>query len=148
MSKGCSDEFISNFSIDNWASTIIEAIRFCIDSKTTNIDKVLVIGHSEGGQVAAYIAARMNLITHIALLSSTGINQINDLHYNSSFENISDSIRKIKENPISHEQIWGHPIKRWSSFLSTSTLDELIKTNAKIHITHGTSDKSVPVGQC
>jgi dipeptidyl aminopeptidase/acylaminoacyl peptidase len=52
----------------------------------------------------------------------------------------------IQADPTSTEKFaWGHPYRRWSSFLATSTQEELLKSRAKIFMAAGTEDASVPI---
>ena len=50
-------------------------------------------------------------------------------------------------DPDSADKLWlGHPHRRWSSFLKTSTVEGLSASRAAVFAAHGVLDRSVPVG--
>src|SRR5262249_337624 len=53
---------------------------------------------------------------------------------------------QIQADPDSTTKFFmGHPYRRWSSFLKTSVLAELLQTKAKIYLAQGTLDQAVTV---
>ena len=117
---------------------------------------LLVIGHSEGGMCGAALARVEPAITHLALLASTGLNQLHELTIRERIErnkqlegqaqeSVAETWQRILQNPNSVEDFaWGHPYRRWTSFLSTSTVDELRGWRGKIYAAHGALDEVVP----
>src|SRR5262249_40591341 len=101
------------------------------------------------------------LATHVAVLSSSGPTQLFDLLALASQAKKSDSaagdaderVKKIHDgwaavlaDPDNADKLWlGHPHRRWSSFLKTSTLEGLLASRASVFAAHGTADKAVPV---
>src|SRR5262249_5784434 len=109
-------------------------------------ERMLVIGHSEGGIVAARLAVRFNGITHVALFGSSGPTQLFDLLENERDAAFVERLRDIHRHPNSCSRFaWGHPYRRWSSFLTTSVMEEAIRSRAKFRLVHGVSDVVVPV---
>jgi pimeloyl-ACP methyl ester carboxylesterase len=120
---------------------------------------VLVVGHSEGGIVAAKLAAECDWITHVAVLAGGGPTQLFDLillaRAGTFFRRISDDAdarvdyvleewKKILARPDDADRLFfGHPCRRWSSFLRTSTLEQLLRTRARIYVAQGTEDRAV-----
>jgi dienelactone hydrolase len=50
----------------------------------------------------------------------------------------------IQADPDSAEKLFfGHPYRRWSSFLATSTLEQLLRAPARIYVAQGTEDRAV-----
>jgi pimeloyl-ACP methyl ester carboxylesterase len=149
----CSKQFLEEHTLDRWSSAIDAAIKKVRASVAIHPSGMLLIGHSEGGIVAARLAASDPSTTHIALVASNGPTQLFDLAWKarqrqeantrqSSMvgadpEEIYAIFQRIQADPHSIEKFaWGHPFRRWSSFLSTSTLDELLKSRTSVFMAH------------
>src|SRR5581483_1659123 len=51
---------------------------------------------------------------------------------------------RVLADPDNPEKLWlGHPYRRWTSFLKTSTLEGLLGTKARVFVAQGTADKAV-----
>lgn len=122
------------------------------DSKTP----VILIGASEGGDVAAAVAARSKNITCVILLGSGGgwtqeeefrhFIRARGEHLGLKTEReLDEQITRIKAAPLSDEEWAGHPYRRWSSFLFARAADELLKVDCPILLVQGTADESVPI---
>lgn len=150
---GCTRSFLSEHTLERWAAAIMAAIEAAMRLyKNGHGSGVLVIGSSEGGITAAAVAARLRAVTHVALMASSGPTQLFDLALRArasdpaGAEEIYRTYREIVSDPDSIDRsVWGHPFRRWSSFLRASTLDELLKSNASVYLVHGVKDKVVPV---
>jgi pimeloyl-ACP methyl ester carboxylesterase len=161
VAHGCSQTFLEEHTLDRWA----EAVNACLSAARTLANtsrrKLLIIGHSEGGQIAARVAATNPKVSHVALLSSTGPTQLYDFvaragsqskkkrttaNYSRSLNEVREIFEAIQSDPDSTSKFaWGHPYRRWSSFLSSSTIDEILRTRARIFMAHGVRDRSVPI---
>lgn len=157
---GCSQTFIEEHTLDRWAEAVGACLAAACTLPNASKRKLLVIGHSEGGQVAARVAATNPEVSHVALLSSTGPTQLFDVLATSesgsprtkrvSYGDRLNEVRKIFEaiqsDPESTSKFaWGHPYRRWSSFLSSSTIEEILRSRARIFVAHGVQDSSVPI---
>jgi pimeloyl-ACP methyl ester carboxylesterase len=154
VSEGCSEEFLREHTLDRWTeanSAAIEAARTLpgIDQR-----RLLVIGHSEGGQVCTHVAAINSHVTHVASIAGGGPTQLFDMIYNaqasgdSQAEEITNAWKDIEANKDSYSKFWaGHTYQRWYSFCTSSPLNDLLKSSAKAYIVQGTADTAtVPVG--
>jgi len=129
----------------------------CIDPSL-----VLVVGHSEGADVGAATAAADPRITHLAFLSGGGAAQLYDFYLmrrkemtaagatpeeiNEAINALEADIRKMLANPDSTDEFWmGHAYRRWSTFATTASADNLVRTQARLFLAHGTEDTSVPI---
>ena len=117
------------------------------------------MGHSEGGLVAARVAARLTGVTHVALLAGGGPTQLFDLlqlaRAGTFFSDVSadpgereayvrvqwDSIRTDPESAT--RSFFGHPYRRWSTFLADSPIDALKEIAAKVFLAQGELDRAV-----
>ncbi len=157
----CPRMFLREHTLPRWAAAIDACLRALCTLSTVDTAKILLVGHSEGGQVAAKVAAMNSKVSHVALLSSTGPTQLFDLMVNArasgkntrSFaaadervKEVFETFKAIESNPDSITKFaWGHPFRRWSSFLASSTLDELLRSQARIYVAHGARDQTVPL---
>ena len=164
-SPGTAEEGTAEFRREHTLPRWVEAVNaaLCATHRLADVDwkRTLVVGHSEGGIVAAHLAAANRLVTHVGVLSSSGPTQLFDLielagQARPSDRSPSDGAARAEEiragwakvlaDPDSADKFWlGHPHRRWSSFLKTSTLEGLKASRAAVFAAHGAADKAVPV---
>lgn len=154
------DEFNKEHSLEKWSEAIEASIKATIHSGLADSNKVLVIGHSEGGLVACKVANDMNgHVTHVANLAGGGDSQLYDLlvlaRKGTFFRNISeepaarvqyvtDEWKNILSDPFNTNKFFfGFSYLRWSSFMKTSCLEQLENCNAKILIAQGFKDENL-----
>jgi dipeptidyl aminopeptidase/acylaminoacyl peptidase len=155
-----SQEFLTEHTLERWAEANVAALRAAWALAGIDRERTLVLGHSEGGLVAARVAAELPDVTHVASLSRGGPTQLFDLVLSRSRPRSGDSPGdagrrvqalyrewdQIRADPDSVGRFWlGHPYRRWSSFLRASLTEELLRTRASIYVAHGTHDGSTPV---
>jgi pimeloyl-ACP methyl ester carboxylesterase len=158
--EGASREFLEEHTLPRWAEANVAALRAAWGLHGVDRNETLVIGHSEGGIVAAMAAALEPKITHVAVLAGGGPSQLFDLAElrarplstdkpGDSFrrrESIYTEHAKILRDPGSITKSWlGHPYRRWSTFLSHSVTEELLKTKAALYLVQGTADTAVSI---
>ncbi len=155
-----SEEFLREHTLERWAEANVAALRATRALAGIDRGRTLVLGHSEGGLVAARVAAELPDVTHVASLSRGGPTQLFDLVLSRSRPRPDDSPgdagrrvealyrewEQIRADPDSTTRFWmGHPYRRWSSFLQASLTEELLRTQARVYVAHGTRDGSTPV---
>lgn len=117
---------------------------------------VILIGGSEGGDIASVIASMENRISYLILIGSGGgISQEAELKllsktgradFGNGYTTILDTLFDEIKNSIDDSKIWaGHPYRRWKSYLNDSSASYLEKTTLPVLILHGEKDNSVPV---
>ncbi|MBK7582463.1 MAG: alpha/beta hydrolase [Myxococcales bacterium] len=117
---------------------------------------VLLFGVSEGGDVAARVAAEDARITHTILLGSGGgISQANELGLLlkrqpgylglGSEAELDGAFERIRRQPEALTEWLGHPYRRWSSYLWSRPLDDLMRGKSRVLALHGSDDMNVPV---
>jgi dipeptidyl aminopeptidase/acylaminoacyl peptidase len=156
-----SPEFRREHVLPRWVEAL-NAARVA-SQRLADVDgtRTLIIGHSEGGIAAAHLAAANPRVTHVALLAGGGPTQLFDLVELASrkrqvdeppsaaearVQKIYDGWAQVRADPDNPDKLWlGHPYRRWSSFLKTSTLEGLLASRSSVFLAHGTADKAVPV---
>jgi pimeloyl-ACP methyl ester carboxylesterase len=144
----CPKAFLEEHTLDRWAEAVSAAIADAVTRPGVDKSRVLIIGHSEGGISAAAVAAKQPLVTHVASLASNGPSQLYDfaLLDGDNGERVYKEFAAVQADPLSIEKFWrGHPHRRWSTFMGTSTLEQLLRSKAKVFLAHGTKDTAVPV---
>ena len=160
LEKTASDEFLKEHTLPRWAEANAAALRAAWAFPGVDAARTLVVGHSEGSLVAAHVAAGLPRVTHVASLAGGGPTQLFDFVANAAraqsddkpgdagrrVQAVFDAWAKIQQDPESITQFWlGHPYRRWSSFLTHSVLEELLRTKARIYVAAGTRDAVIPV---
>lgn len=162
MAQGCSDEFLYEYTLDRWTEANSAAINAASTLPEIDEARILVVGHSDGGQVATHVAFMNPAITQVASLAGGGPTQLFDATYFRSvatapeqmgsasstqrIEQVLSEWAKIQADPDSISKFWmGHPYRRWSTFLRSSSLEDLLGCTARAYIVQGSEDTSVPV---
>jgi predicted esterase len=155
-----SSEFNREHTLERWAEAVEAAIRAAQNLPQVTRNKTLIIGHSEGGLVACRVARDLpKIVTHVASLAGGGPSQLFDLltltRKGNFFRDVSenpdervkfllDKWQAIQVDPTSAEKFFfGFAYRRWSTFLVSSPIDELLNTSAKIYIAQGAEDQAV-----
>ena len=152
--------FLEKYTLEYITQSHAKAIRAIQSLPQVSKDRLLVFGISDGGQIVAELSAMMPEVTHVAALAGGGPTQIFDfVHFvaqpqegdkpgdaQARVAGLYKRWSAIQQAPESIEKFWsGHPYRRWASFAKASSIDALLKTNAKIYVAHGTEDQSVPI---
>lgn len=146
--EGCSEEFLREHTLPRWAEAVSAAVDAARALPRSDPRRVLIVGHSEGGIVAARVAAENHHVTHVASLAGGGPSQLFDFVTLAGARAVEVylSFADVQSDPESITKFWkGHPYRRWSSFLASSTLEGLARTDARIFLAHGSEDTAVPI---
>jgi pimeloyl-ACP methyl ester carboxylesterase len=117
---------------------------------------VIVVGVSEGADIAALLAANEPRISHLVFLAGGGgMSQAEELRlfvqrdataYGiGGVEALEKKFEAIRQNPQGNERWLGQPYRRWSSYLWSPPTDALMSLDIPIFMAHGAADRSVPV---
>jgi dienelactone hydrolase len=145
-------EFRREHTLSRWVEAISAALKAARMLPAVDPRRLLVVGHSEGAQVAASVAAANEFVTHVACLAGASASQL----YLSLRERRNDEQslrdywrqwRESMEHPDDPDRMRnGHSYRYWSSFLASSALEELPKTNARVFLAQGSLDGPDPAG--
>jgi predicted esterase len=143
---GCPAEFLKEHTLPRWSEAVSASIKAAVKVPGIDGSRILVLGHSEGAITAAKVAADLPSVTHVAVLAGGGPSQLFDRMLVAGRDEALKQWSEIRKDPESSEKFaWGHPYRRWSSFMATSVSEELLKTKARAYAVHGSEDKAVPV---
>jgi pimeloyl-ACP methyl ester carboxylesterase len=157
---GASEEFLREHTLERWTEANLAALRAALAQVPAGDGRVLVAGHSEGATIACAVAAAEPRVTHVAALSGAGPTQLFDLaellsraapgerpaRAAARRDSVFAQWRRIEADPLSTTRWWlGHPYRRWATFLPHNSLEDLVRTRARVFLAHGTADRSVPV---
>ena len=154
------DAFNKEHSLDRWSEAIEASIKATVRAGLADSNKIMVIGHSEGGLVASKLARDLDgRVTHVANLAGGGDSQLYDLlvmaRKGNFFKNISedpasrvryvhDEWKKILADPFNTNKFFfGLSYLRWSSFMQTSCIEQLENCKANILIVQGFKDENL-----
>ncbi|MBI1778677.1 MAG: hypothetical protein HYR63_25325 [Proteobacteria bacterium] len=150
---GCGPEFLREHTLERWTAALAAALAAARAMPGVDSTQTLVIGHSEGAVAAAHLSRLDPAITGIALLAGSGPSQLFDLllearrrRGEAGAAEVLAEANKISGDPDAVDRwAWGHPYRRWSSFLAVSSLEELQASRAGIYLAYGTEDTAVPL---
>jgi len=147
------------YSLDWRAETASEAINYLTKALPIDTKKVIVIGYSEGAQVAPKVAVLNKKVTHVICFVGNALNQLYDFILEARLKAerkqitteesqlIVDSLYieygKIYHNPNAVDQYWyGATYLKWSSFSKTTPLENMLKLDIPILYIAGGKDNN------
>jgi pimeloyl-ACP methyl ester carboxylesterase len=149
--EGCPKVFLEEHTVERWA----EALKASLAAARTIADvipgRTLVIGHSEGGVLAARLAKLDARISHVALLASPGPDPVEELALwgEARKRPRADTlalVARIRAAPDSATDfVLGHPHRRWSGFLTADPVADLLASSAAVFAAQGNADTNWPV---
>ncbi len=160
--QGASAEYNRHATIQDRVADVRLLLDALLAEPNVDASRVLLVGHSEGADVAAVAAAEDARITHVAFLSGGGPPQFFDFYVmrrkqmreqgaapeqiEAAIAQLDDEIRAVLDDPGNEEKLWlGHAYKRWATFATTSAAEHLARTRARLFLAHGSEDTSVPI---
>lgn len=137
----------------------VESAKMVIDKflNNSNYSLIIMIGASEGGGILAKLYNSLDykhkISKIIILFCGIGLSQYEDFkilqksdlnipaNLKAGYDNIDKEIPKIKQDPDSIAKwYFGHPYKRWASFLFYNPAIDLIKIEIPILVINGMLD--------
>lgn len=150
-------EFTENYSLEWRAETASLIIDKAIKLLPIETSKIIVIGHSQGGQVAPKVAVLNKKVTHCVMLNCNSLNHLYDFilqerlaaqkgekSFEESQKNI-DSLfadyKKIFAEPNSKTKFFDEETYyRWVSFSDETPLENMLKLKIPIYLIAGGKD--------
>ena len=157
-----SAEYQRHATLEARAADVRLLISTLLEDPSVDPNQVLLVGHSEGADVAALVAGRDERVTHAAILSGGGPPQFFDFFLMrraaleesgaapetiaAAMRTLEDEVRRIVADPENESAMYlGHAYKRWSSFATRGSADALVGARARLFLAHGSADESVPI---
>jgi hypothetical protein len=111
------------------------------------------------GLVACRVAAMNAFVTHVASLAGGGPTRLfsmielasagdiyrdaGELPDQREAKLLSDWAAVMRDQDSTGEDFLGHPYRAWTSFATSSCMEELLRTKARVYIAQGTEDHNV-----
>jgi pimeloyl-ACP methyl ester carboxylesterase len=124
---GCSEGILANSNYDDLTGDIISAVNLLKGHKEIDVEKIGILGHSEGGIIAPITASKTKDISFIISLAGSGDNgshivveqscQISRLSGVSEENIVIDSILNLSiHNTIIHDTGWANSESRYKEY--------------------------------
>ena len=152
-----SDMYKENYSLEWRAEAASLIINQAIKLLPTDQSKIVVIGHSQGGQVAPKVAVINKKVTHLVLLNTNSLNHLYDFVLQErlaafkgeqTFEKTQQNIdtlfadyKRIFNDPKNKTKMWyDETYFRWASFSDETPLENMLKLKIPIFVIAGGKD--------
>jgi pimeloyl-ACP methyl ester carboxylesterase len=152
------DDMLRRYTLDDRVESAAKVIDTFLDGSA--YDTVFIFGVSEGGMILPQVYQRLEnkeKVGKLIISGAGGLSQAEEFEILRHYDNLPDSLKggyeqfdlviaEINGDPDSIEkEYFGHPFKRWSTFLDYRPLDDLVLVEIPILLIHGTEDVSSPV---
>ncbi len=138
-----------NNTADWRAQSASKAIDYLLKVLPVDTSNVIVVGHSQGGQVAPKVAVLNRKVKKVVIMSANALDHIYDrillarqqaLNNQMSYEEaqqVVDSLLKVQkaiyQSPADTKQtFWGDPFNKWYSYSKETPLENMLKLNIPI----------------
>ncbi|MDD5105656.1 MAG: alpha/beta hydrolase [Desulfuromonadaceae bacterium] len=147
---GCGEAFHLSNNPEQWVADYAEFIRAQFDSEGDRPKRFLLVGVSEGSQVAARVAGMVQEVTHLAIIGSGGYTMRRSLvtlkEKGAIGFNVETGWQEIASDPRSIDKNWfGNRYRWWTDVMDLDPLPYYFKLNIPIMVGVGEQDESVPV---
>ncbi|MCE7992338.1 MAG: alpha/beta hydrolase [Roseivirga sp.] len=157
-----SAEYTQRLSLD-WrvesASMVIDYLLLNLNIKNS---EVVVMGYSEGGQVAPKLASINSMVTKLVNIVGGGLNQFYDMiteqrgkaqlgeisseEAQTNIDSLMAVFKDIYAHPTSTDKMWwGHTYKRWASFCQDVPMDNMLGLDIPLLMISGGKDENAPI---
>lgn len=153
------ERYTQLYSLDWRAETASKAIDYVIKKYSVDTRKIIVMGYSEGAQVAPKIAVLNKKVTNVVCFVGNALNQLYDFLLEARLDadrkiispveaqKMVDSLyleyEKIYADPTATNKTWyGETYLKWSSFSRTTPLENMLKLTIPILYIAGGRDNN------
>lgn len=154
-----SEKYTSLYSLDWRAEAASKAINFIVKKIPVNKNKIVVMGYSEGSQVAPKVAVLNKKVTDVVCIVGNALNHLFDFIVETRLDVVRNKIsadegqkivdslysnyEKIYADPLSTKKTWdGETYLKWSSFTRTTPLENMLKLTIPILYIAGGKDNN------
>ena len=155
------ETYLRKYSLDWRVKSCSLVIDFLV-RKLNVSDKVIIMGHSEGGQVAPAVAVENERVTHLICMMNNGLNHFLDFIMNErlrakngeistyqaqiNVDSLFAQYESMQSNAKEINRYWyGETYLKWSSYTRTSPLESMKKLDIPILYIGGGNDSNQPI---
>jgi len=155
----CRPEYITHATREGRIEDVQQVISYLVDRQFYDGTILAVVGHSEGGHVAAGVAAHNPYVTHLGLFpfsaghglfefllsirSQLASQKITADEFQQQYAGWISKMQDIQAHPDAIDrQFGGHSYQRWSSYAFGTPLRDLLTVSIPIFLGIGTLDPS------
>lgn len=153
------DRYTKSYSLYWRAGAGSRAIDYLISKLPVDTTRIIVMGHSEGAQVAPAVAVLNGHVTHLIMMMGNALNQLYDFLVEArlqvekgeitatqgqiTVDSLYSEYEKIYKNPGSTSDYWfGETNYKWSSFTLQTPLEHMLKLDIPIFYIAGGRDEN------
>ncbi|WP_444920705.1 alpha/beta hydrolase family protein [Microbulbifer sp. CnH-101-G] len=145
--KDCSQAYVANHTVEQRTRDVVQIVDELKDSNWWN-GKLVLFGGSEGGDVVARLASRLN--PDAAVVFSSGLGQsfaevLKSLVPPHVAKEVDAKLAYARANPESVEVWGGNSMRWWADVVDRIPVNDLMDSHAPVLLIQGTEDKSSPV---
>lgn len=152
-SIGCSNQFVRADYPERWITDQLEFIQQQLSVVDKHLkSRIVLLGISEGGEIAPILAQRIPQTTHLVILANGGLDPLAAYTLQRSKLGLapSEKLRKLLKNPVlsgskNTDFILGRTAAYWLQINSIQQSENLLLLNIPILMTMGTEDQVVPI---
>ncbi len=148
-----------SYSLQWRAEAASKAINYVMKQMPVDPKYIVVMGYSEGSQVAPSVAVLNSKVTHVVCFVGNGLNQLYDFMINArldadrniitaeqaqrTVDSLYAEYAKIYADPLATDRKWfGATYLKWSSFSRTTPLENMLKLKIPILYIAGGKDNN------
>lgn len=152
-------DYYTRYSFDWRAQAASETINLLLKKLPIDTDRIIVIGYSEGSQIAPAVAVLNKNVTHVVCMVGNALNHPYDFLLDARLsvvrgerspeeaqlvvDSLYNEYEKINRDPLSTDKFfYGSTYLKWSSFSKTTPLENMLKLNIPILYIGGGSDRN------
>lgn len=145
--KDCSKEYVANHTVEQRAVDVEQIVGELRGADWWN-GKLVLFGGSEGGDLVARLAPRLN--PDAAVVFSSGLGQsfaqvLKSLVPPHVAKEVDAKLAYARANPESTEVWGGNSMRWWADVVDRVPVNDLLNSHASVLLIQGTEDKSAPV---
>ncbi|WP_444895486.1 alpha/beta hydrolase family protein [Microbulbifer sp. SSSA005] len=145
--KDCSKEYVANHTVEQRAVDVEQIVDELRGADWWN-GKLVLFGGSEGGDLVARLAPRLN--PDAAVVFSSGLGEsfaqvLKSLVPPHVAKEVDAKLAYARANPESAEVWGGNSMRWWADVVDRVPVNDLLNSHAPVLLIQGTEDKSAPV---
>ncbi|BBM01100.1 S9 family peptidase [Microbulbifer sp. GL-2] len=145
--KDCSQEYVANHTVEQRTVDVVQIVNELRGADWWN-GKLVLLGGSEGGDLVARLAPRLNPDASVVFSSGLGesFSQVlKSLVPPHVAKEVDAKLAYAQANPKSAEVWGGNSMRWWADVADRVPVNDLLNSHAPVLLIQGAEDKSAPV---